>query len=406
MRYFILLSLLLTSIAFGQDCDCKQDLDAYFTQAQELISYQRGMSKDQQAALAQRHQELVANLSCEESVMECFLKVADLNSIIPDEHARLYSRSGVRLSADSPVDEVARFRESAFYQSIPKLTEEELNTLEQGMAQVPAASKEGIYYTDGNRVAVTETADGRFAFYALDPIGLRQPGELMAMNTQLDGTRHNIVYVTGSYSSLVQASYQHYDSGYWTLYNMHKDKNASFPYLPSRPDENYWMKTLLDDVTYVRFGSFSGSDENVSEAKAFIKQIAEIETPYLIMDFRNNTGGTWSISKPLKKVLKKLLKKKKTYVMVNYLSGSNGETTPHEIRDYGEVYIVGKPTMGAIGYGTNYGTVVSLPSERISYTLTDMYFKKFVQYESQGIPLDHELSLDRDWIEQVLEMMK
>ena len=90
---------------------------------------------------------------------------------------------------------------------------------------------------------------------------------------------------------------------------------------------------------------------------------------------------------------------------MNALSASNAEQTAWEIGKLKNVQLLGDQTAGVINYGLNYGEKITLPSGRFSFYLTDLTYRKFEAFESVGIPVDIPLHTQKDWVEQVLELI-
>lgn len=145
----------------------------------------------------------------------------------------------------------------------------------------------------------------------------------------------------------------------------------------------------------------------MAEAMDFIKNtIPAIKCKNMILDLRNNGGGSDRIAKPLRKALKKYARGNKIYVLINGLSGSNAEQTAVYVSNSKNVTLLGDNSMGVIAYGLNYGESISSESGKFYFYLTDMNHGKYLKYESVGVPVDVKLSANSNWIEQTLDMIE
>ncbi|MEZ4858345.1 MAG: S41 family peptidase [Flavobacteriaceae bacterium] len=124
----------------------------------------------------------------------------------------------------------------------------------------------------------------------------------------------------------------------------------------------------------------------------------------LILDLRNNSGGGDKVSKPFQKFIEKEFKEGKIYILVNIKTASNAEITTQRMRFSKNVKVLGHSSSGILSYGSNYGNRVVLPSGNYYYKVTDMNFSEFLAYEGVGIPVDIELNLNEDWIDQTVKL--
>ncbi|MEM7187923.1 MAG: hypothetical protein AAF466_14845, partial [Bacteroidota bacterium] len=87
-------------------------------------------------------------------------------------------------------------------------------------------------------------------------------------------------------------------------------------------------------------------------------------------------------------------------------TGSNAEITTQRMRNANNVKVVGQSTAGILSYGSNYGNRITLPSGRYQYKFTDMNVSRNLPYEGIGVPVDIELEMDSDWLEQALNLVE
>ena len=167
------------------------------------------------------------------------------------------------------------------------------------------------------------------------------------------------------------------------------------------------MKTLTNQVQYLRLGSFSTSIANLGKSQRFYDSIQnQIDHPFLIVDLRNNGGGGFKNSKKYLDLLKEYSKTGKIYALINQKTFSNAEQFSIELKDLENSILLGVTTSGTITYGNNYGRTITLTSGKFSIYPTDMRDDgHYLPYEEIGVHPDIKLSPDSEWIGQTLQLI-
>lgn len=361
----------------------------------QTISYKKQI-KDK--AIAQKFQSTLAELTTTTntavSKWDCFLKLTRLKDVINDEHSRV-TAIGIQ-------DTEVEVEESTFYKNLPKI-DEDLNLLENRLSKLPQEEVEGIYYGDDFTIAVVKEQSiyKGIVLKATNP--LWRPGMQLFELKPAKANNYRIAFISPDFKSMRSLNAERIVEGRFMFFGIAKNHDASYHYAP-KDTETYFYKNLSENIDYMRIESFSSAGNNIADALGFIETtFPKITASNLILDLRNNGGGSDRIGKPLRKALKKYARKNNIYVLVNGLSASNAEHTALFLNKIDNVTLLGDRTMGVIAYGLNYGEKIILTNNHFSFYLTDMNFSKFMPYESMGVPVDVTLSTDTDWIDQTEE---
>ena len=106
-------------------------------------------------------------------------------------------------------------------------------------------------------------------------------------------------------------------------------------------------------------------------------------------------------------LLKKYVKNGQLFVLVNNGTLSQAEIFTLKLKQLKNVTVLGQQTKGMLSYGSNYGRRKRLPSGKFELYPTDMNNGAvLLPYEDVGIKPDVLLTGDKDWIEQVVEIIR
>lgn len=168
------------------------------------------------------------------------------------------------------------------------------------------------------------------------------------------------------------------------------------------------LKNLNNQVQYILIQSFQANKATQRESLRFYDSIENALTaPALIVDLRNNEGGARKEMKKYYRLLKKYVRKGQVYILMNNSTISQAEIFTLKLLKLKRVTTAGQNTKGMLTYGSNYGKRIRLPSGRFEIYPTDMNDNaKLLPYEDHGIRPDIELSADRNWIEQLVEIIQ
>lgn len=168
------------------------------------------------------------------------------------------------------------------------------------------------------------------------------------------------------------------------------------------------LKNLYSDVQYLLIRTFQANKTTMQESQRFYDSIqSSLKAPYLILDLRNNEGGAKKEMKKYFTLLKRYVNRGRLFILLNNGTLSQAEIFTLKLMKLKNVTAVGQTTKGMLTYGSNYGKRERLPSGRFEIYPTDMNDNaKLLQYEDYGISPDFFLRNDRNWIEQVIEIIQ
>ncbi len=171
---------------------------------------------------------------------------------------------------------------------------------------------------------------------------------------------------------------------------------------------SFHFKNISSDIQYLHIKHFSADRVAMQISSAFYDSIKNsLLAPNLILDLRNNEGGANKVSKKYFNLLKQFVKGRNLYILVNNGTMSQGEIFTLQLKELENVKVLGETTKGELVYGSNYGNREKLESKAFEVYITDMNGdKRLIPYENYGINPDITLLDNKDWIEQVVELIR
>lgn len=411
MKTLIILFLSSTILfnAYGQleTCDCKKDLDFLVDKMKEMPSYKHQIKKQNKEASFQKEYSAIADELKEPiTVYECYLLLNQMMATVTDIHATVLSNT-IPFSIEKAKDslELAKFIVSAKFKNHPSSLKN-LKELSATLASKPKDVIEGIYYyADNLTVGVYSLGNEKYEGVILESnLPLWTPGQLYihlrkGTNNQFEVASYNL-----STKKMYHIKSITIENG--RLFSLVKDNMAKDYSLVPKENSDWEYKAINKNTAYVHFGTFSRAKANKNISDAFYEANKNnFKVDNIIVDLRNNRGGSKKLSDPYYKLFKK--SGAKIYILTNQFTGSNGEQFTVQLKKIKGALHLGQTTWGIISYGFNYGRSYTTPSKFFDVMPTDMDFhNKFFEYEDVGVAPEIELYSNSSWIDQTLALIE
>lgn len=172
-------------------------------------------------------------------------------------------------------------------------------------------------------------------------------------------------------------------------------------------NQNFTYEPINSSFDYIGIKTLKRTKTLIAEGKSFYQNnLKKLKKENLIVDLRNNGGGSLNQILPLMKSLKKNKSIQTVYLLINFKTASAAELAVLKLKNDKRTRIVGENSSGMLAYG--YGNkAFSTHTECFHYKVilsTTQENKNDVQYEYSGIQPDHYLNNQSDWIEQVIQL--
>ena len=466
-------SILLPTVAVGQsECNCLSELNFViaFIEA-NAPSFQDNVNSTNQVEYNDLKKQVMMNAKTASNKVECFKALTYYVEFFKDNHTALYAHS-------EDVDEDNAASVQSFLKTDAYQSTEEFALGSQSSEQYSLEDIRGIY----------QTHDGRYTIAVVPDKGLY---------------RDYVGVITASQSKLwkpnqIRLEIKKTSDGRLEVFEHQNDHSLKFyrdyPFVNGVLGDT-WFKTSIqekinpvsdisdslvfrmigDSVAYLRIPSFFVSqlkqiDSLVTAVDRKIKQ-----TPYLVIDVRNNGGGsdrnalrlldyiytnpieqdrvelfategniekyeniyreaqqdtanygegfrTWARntiermkSAPSNSYLllstedqfirndSVLDTPRKVAVLYNKYCASSCETLLFWAMESDKTILVGENSGGYVGYGE--ALVIKTPCFGFNFPGSTTRYKNRRKYEVDGIPPDHQLRYDKDWLQQTIEIL-
>jgi len=350
-----------------------------------------------------------------------FYNLAQLFFPIRDNHLGFYQF--IDQSNFKDTASLTKYLKTEKFKKFPKYN---INTdsLKEALRRRPLDSVEGIYYLDTllsiglfkareseyiGVVLESKINYGRNAIWEKGQIAIHLyehlPNQFKAIYAD-PITKQLFLFSNEKFRNLSLINSHFYGYFYEKNYTKLKTPN-NFTNLP-RNIYDFNLKYIDTDIQYLHIKHFSANPDKLQKSIAFYDSIKHLLTAQnLIVDIRNNEGGSMKASNNYLKLLKQYSKNGCIYILVNNGTISQGEIFTLQLKQLDNVKVLGQTTNGTLMYGSNYGKKETLPSNAFQISITDMDGdKRLMPYEVFGITPDITLSHYKDWIEQVVEIIR
>ena len=345
-----------------------------------------------------------------------FFSLSQLLFPLKDNHLELYQLPDPAHFSDSAA--IGRFTNSAAFSSYPHYNGN-IDSLQTELMKKQATSIEGVYqYDNYYSVGLFKIGQTTYSGVVLQSAtNLWKPGQAAIHLYEFQPGLYKAIYghpYTKNFilrtieknmnQSLVNSFF--YGTGSQAVYAKHVPAvdHVNLPKNTAR----FALKHLDNGVQYLRLKSFQVNSAVSRESGNFSDSVKSLlKGNYLILDLRNNEGGAAKATRSYFSMIRKFSKTGHVYILINNGTLSQAEKFTLQLKKMKHVTTVGQTSKGMLSYGNNAGTRKQLPSGKFQLYITDMKGPaKLLFYEDRGIQPDIILDAGRDWIAQVLELIK
>ena len=404
----------LTLVSNAQRNSYLTDLTALKSIVEKTASFKAQIKGNKLNSYNNLYNHLVSDTINNSNTYKYFYNLSQLLFPIKDNHLGFYQLPNYSIfKTKQSIDSFVTTKEFLDYPTC-KLN---IDSLKDKLATKPINSIEGIYYYDKfYTVGLFKKTDKEYIGVILDSdVSLWTKGQIA-------------IHLYECAPNLYKGIYGHPKFKYFMLQPIEKYQNQSLvnsyfygsysqsvyskriQYVDfinlSKSSPRFSLNNIADNVQYLIIQSFQANNTTAKTSQIFYDSIKTcLKAPNLILDLRNNEGGSAGEMRKYQKLLKKYVKNGHLYVLVNNGTLSQAEIFTIELKRLKNVSIVGQQTKGMLAYGSNYGRRQRLPSGMFEIYTTDMNNgSALLQYEDYGINPDIILQQDKDWIEQVVEI--
>lgn len=173
--------------------------------------------------------------------------------------------------------------------------------------------------------------------------------------------------------------------------------------------ENFVYDQINPSFDYIGIKTLNRTNSLIKEANKFYENnLDKLEKENLIIDLRNNGGGSINQAKTLLKSLKRNNAIQRIYVLINFKTASASELTALRLKEDKRTILVGENSRGMLeyGYGNQSFSTKTNCSEFEVVLSTEHNNSNLSKYEYIGIEPDFKLNNDTDWVDQIMKMSK
>ena len=411
--YLTLVFLCLAITAKPQSIsEYNTDLTNLHNLLMEMPSYKAQIKGENAVSFNKLYEHLLTEKPV--SQFDHFYKLAQLMIPIKDNHLHFSQVPPVQFDNAQLADSnfVKAYRNSDAFKNFPNL-QIDLVALEKRLLKKRNDEVEGIYYLGGDAMKMalyrtakkdslvgvilsTQNPNWRAGQIAL-VLKEFQPNRFRAYTARLDLKIFGLLRVEKFMHRMLT------ETGWRKRTNLTDHSQISSNEL------TFQFKTINSNIKYLRLGSFSSNDKQLEISQKFYDGMKDsVTAPNLIVDLRNNGGGGYKSSDKFINLLRKYASDGgHIYAIINNRTYSNAEMFIVRLKASDNVMVYGEPSNGTLSYGNNNGTIKVLPGSRFRLYITDMRdMANFVRFEDIGFAPDVLLDPAKDWVQQVIQIIK
>ena len=407
---------LFANASNGQTNKYLADLAALKMVLQKTPSYKSQIKDDKQAFYDTLYERMTSDTTSNPNGFKYFYNLSQLIFPLKDNHLGFYQVANYdNFKNKEKIDSFITTKEFMDYPTC-KIN---IDSLRNELAKKTADSVEGIYhYGKFYSVGLFKSSDKEYVGVIIDSdVNLWRKGQVAIHLYEYAPNGFKAIYGHPLFKNFILQTNEKYrnqslvNSYFYSSYSqdIYSKQLRPVDYVNlSKNASKFKLKKITDDVQYLLLRSFQRNNATTQQSNNFYDSIKNILTANnLILDLRNNEGGATKETIKYLKLLKKYTRNGHLYVLQNNETLSQAEIFILRLRKLKNVTTVGQTTKGMLTYGSNYGKRVRLPSGRFEIYPTDMNGNtKLLQYEDNGINPDITLRDDKDWIEQVVDVIR
>lgn len=394
-----ILCFINSGFAQEEGCSCTSDIELLHKKVKKTPSYKRNKKvyKELYLKSSQEAKKL-------ESGYHCFILMNKLLLALNDNHCHIYGTDkGAKAEIRKDAAKMEEFKKSALYKSYPKL-KLNLDSLKKVLSSKNLQEIEGLYFKKGFLdLGVYKSGKEYKAIVLKSEKEIWQPGEIVYHLVPYGN--NYVLNIGGDISSKWLMSYpERIENGYFLTMGFQKDPTKTNYSVSLYRDSTYVRREISAETTYIKIGSFNSWYPTLSDAESFYKSLeGTLTKKNLIIDLRDNGGGGNRNSNVLLEIIEDYIKENKVSVITNNRTASNAEQFAFKLKQFENCKTYGHRTNGTAAYelvNANY----NLPCGNFIAVLTSKKHKEFLGIESIGLEPDQKLSMDIDWIEQLINI--
>jgi len=377
----LLLLVLITSSCFSQErnCNCIDELNNVVEQIKYSKSYKNQVKKVKEAAFNKWKIKIEQEIK-NDSLIEffCIGYLQKYISFINDRHNEIY------------------FVPENISSNVPTYSKP-IDTLQTGNDKVS-----GKYYAGTNEILLQKENDSIWYGITLHSNSDEwTEGKIrLRIKKNEDGNFEHFEYYQNGllfYQNNVKITNGRIHSTFWNKQNKYffnKNFKENFTYQPINSSFDYiGIKTLKRTTSLMK-----------EAANFYSNNLKEIKKENLIIDLRNNGGGSTKQIETLLNYLKRNENIEYIYVLINFKTASAGELTALKLKADKRTIIAGENSRGMLEYGYGnkaYSSKTDCSAFKIvlSTKQTNGILSK---YECVGIKPDYYLNNKSDWVNQIV----
>ncbi len=383
-NFGLILILLISNYSFGQfnDCSCLKSLDETSLVIKKAESYKSQIENLQREKEFENWKQSIRREIVSDSLSNyfCVGYLQKYISFIKDKHNQIYSTKKDFLS-------IIPFYKGKF---------DETTNINDGVS--------GIYYQGKDKIVVKKESDNLWYGILLESNSINWKKGMIKLRIHKNSDNSFEIYEFYNngflyYQNAVSIINGRIHSTFWNKDNKY--------YFNKNHKTNFKFENLNASFNYIGIKTLKRTKKLIRDADKFYKEIeSKLDNQNLIIDLRNNGGGSTKQIQPLIKMVKKNKSIQKIYVLINFKTGSAAELGAFMLNKNERTILAGENSRGMLTYGWGNGAVSGqLKSDEITFDFSrNTTNKKFLKYENIGLTPELILTNKSDWIEQIIEL--